>query len=282
MKVGISVFLWTDIIRYDEHKPLLELIKSMGFDGVEIPIFNMDDKDIDKISKACDAMGLERAATGAFFDPSLYDPISPDASLRKAAIEVLDKWSEKTKRLGADMIVGPLFQGLKRFSGGPPTNEEWKWGLETLHEGCLRAGKNGVHVGLEPLNRFEIYFANTFAVAKQFVIELGLPNVGILADTMHANIEEFDVTEAFCNAMPHVSYVHISESNRSTPGSGHGIPNDLIPRLKESGYDGWLTIEAFHGASAPALVPALCLWRSWEDTPNEMARKGLEYIRSKL
>ena len=281
MIVGISVFLWTDIIRYDEHKPLLELIKNMGFDGVEIPIFNMDDKDIDKVASECDSLGLKRS-TGAFFDPSRCDPISPDASLRKAAIEALGIWSEKTKRLGADMIVGPLFQGLKRFSGGPPTSEEWKWALETLHEGCSLAGKNGVHIALEPLNRFEIYFANTLNDAKRFVVELGLPNVGILADTMHANIEEFDVTEAFCKAMPNISYVHISESNRGIPGSGHGIPDDLIPRLKESGYDGWLTIEAFHGASAPVLVPALCLWRSWDDTPNEMARKGLEYIRGKL
>lgn len=280
MKVGISLFLWSDTFRYVEHKPLLELIKGMGFDGVELPIWTMDDNEIDKISALCDSLGLERAA-GSFFDPSCCDPISPDASLRKAAVEALGKWSEKTKRLGADMLVGPFFQGLKRFSGGPRTDEEWKRALETLHEGCSLAAKNGVHIALEPLNRFEMYFANTLADAKRFVVELGLPNVGILADTMHANIEEFDVTEAFCSAMPHISYVHISESNRGIPGKGHGIPDNLIPRLKESGYDGWLTIEAFHGASAPALVPALCLWRSWEDTPNEMARKGLEYIRSK-
>jgi len=114
------------------------------------------------------------------------------------------------------------------------------------------------------------------------LLELGLPNAGILGDTMHANIEELDVTQAFCDAMPHLFHVHISESNRGTPGSGHGVPDTLIPRLKESGYNGWLMIEAFHGGSTPSLVPALCLWRSCEDGPEEMARKGLEFVRSKL
>ena len=281
MKIGMNLFLWTDAVRYDEHRPLLDMIKGMGFDGVEFPIETMSGKDIEKFSAACDSMGLGRTAV-AVFNPALYDPISPDASLRKAAVRALGEWSEKTKMLGADLLGGPFFQGLGRFSGSPPTDDEWKRALETLREGCSLAAANGVRVALEPLNRFEMYFANTMAEAKRFVTELSLPNVGILGDTMHANIEELDVAAAYCDAMPHLFHVHISESNRGTPGSGHGVPEALLTGLKNSGYDGWLTIEAFHGGSTPSMIPALCLWKSCEDTPEEMARKGLEYIRSKI
>ena len=281
MKIGMNLFLWTDSVRYDEHRLLLDLIGSMGFDGVEFPVETMSLKDIEKFSSACDSMGLGRTAV-AVFNPSLYDPISPDASLRKAAINAIGQWSEKTKLLGADLLSGPFFQGLGRLSGSPPTDEEWKRALDTLREACSIAAANGVRVALEPLNRFEMYFANTIADAKRFVVELGLPNVGILGDTMHANIEELNVAEAFCGAMPHLFHVHISESNRGTPGSGHGVPDTLIPRLKASGYDGWLTIEAFHGGSTPSMIPALCLWRSCDDPPEEMAAKGLKYIRSKI
>ena len=281
MKIGMNLFLWTDAVQYDKHRPLLDLIKGMGFDGVEFPVETMSTGDIEKFSAACDSLGLGRTAV-AVFNPALYDPISPDVSLRKASVRAIGEWSEKTKMLGADLLSGPFFQGLGRFSGSPPTDEEWKRALETLREGCSKAAANGVRVALEPLNRFEMYMANTIAEAKRFVLELNLPNVGILGDTMHANIEELDVTGAYCGAMPHLFHVHISESNRGTPGSGHGVPETLIPALKKAGYDGWLTIEAFHGGSTPSMIPALCLWKSCDDTPQEMARKGLDFIRSKL
>jgi D-psicose/D-tagatose/L-ribulose 3-epimerase len=281
MKIGMNLFLWTDAVRYDEHRPLLDTIKGMGFDGVEFPVETMSAGDIEKFSAACDSLGLGRTAV-AVFNPALYDPVSTDGSLRKAASRALGEWSEKAKMLGADLLSGPFFQGLGRFSGAPPTDEEWKRALETLHEGCSIAAANGIRVALEPLNRFEMYLANTIAEAKRFVLELGLENVGILGDTMHANIEELDVTGAYCGAMPHLFHVHISESNRGTPGSGHGVPEALIPGLKSAGYDGWLTIEAFHGGATPSMIPALCLWKSCEDTPEVMARKGLEFIRSKL
>jgi len=279
MKIGMNLFLWTDAVRYEAHRPLLDMIKGMGFDGVEFPVETMSAGDIEKFSAACDSLGLGRTAV-AVFNPALYDPISQDASLRKAAVRALGEWSEKTKALGADLLSGPFFQGLGHFSGAPPTEDEWKRALETLHEGCSLAAAKGIRIALEPLNRFEMYFANTIAEAKRFVEELGLQNVGILGDTMHANIEELNVTEAFCGAMPHLFHVHVSESNRGTPGSGHGVPQALLKGLKECGYDGWLTIEAFHGGSTPTMIPALCLWRSCGDSPEQIARKGLEYIRS--
>jgi D-psicose/D-tagatose/L-ribulose 3-epimerase len=281
MKVGMNLFLWTDAVQYDKHRHLLDLIKGMGFVGVEFPVETMNVKDIEKFSAACDSIGLGRTAV-AVFNPALYDPISPDASLRKAAVRAIGEWSEKTKMLGADLLGGPFFQGLGRLSGASPTEDEWKRALDTLHEGCSIAAANGIRIALEPLNRFEMYFVNTIAGAQRFIKELGLPNVGILGDTMHANIEELDVAGAYCGAMPHLFHVHISESNRGTPGSGHGVPAALFSGLKAAGYDGWLTIEAFHGGSTPSMIPALCLWKSCEDTPEEMARKGLEFIRSKI
>jgi len=281
LKVGMNLFLWTDSVCYRIHRPLLDLVKGMGFDGVEFPVETMSAKDIALFSTACDSLALGRTAV-AVFNTALYNPVSPDESLRKASIRALGEWSRKAVDLGADLLAGPFFQGLGYFSGASPTEEEWKMALETLGEGCSIAAAEGIRIALEPLNRFEMYMVNTMAEAKRFVIELGLQNVGILGDTMHANIEELDVAEAFCGAMPHLFHVHISESNRGTPGSGHGVPEALLRGLKAAGYDGWLTIEAFHGGSTPSMIPALCLWRSCEDSPHEMARKGLEFIRSKI
>jgi D-psicose/D-tagatose/L-ribulose 3-epimerase len=277
----MNLFLWTDAVRYADHRHLPEKLRDMGFDGVEFPVETMSARDIELFAADCERLGMGRTAV-AVFNPNLYDPISPDASLRKAAVNALAEWSAKAKALNADLLSGPFFQGLGRLSGAPPTDEEWNRALDTLREGCQKAADNGMRIALEPLNRFEMYFANTVAEAKRFVVELGLPPVGVLGDTMHANIEELDVAAAYLETMPHLFHVHVSESNRGTPGSGHGVPPALLKGLKDAGYDGWLTIEAFSGGSTPSMIPALCLWRSCEDTPDEMARKGLEFIRKHI
>ena len=40
-------------------------------------------------------------------------------------------------------------------------------------------------------------------------------------------------------------HVHISENDRGVPGRGHVPWTETFRAIKKSGYDGWLTIEAF-------------------------------------
>jgi D-psicose/D-tagatose/L-ribulose 3-epimerase len=64
-------------------------------------------------------------------------------------------------------------------------------------------------------------------------------------DTFHANIEEKHPIEAIGAIRRHLSHVHIAENDRGTPGRGHIDFAAAFRALKGSGYDGWLTIEAF-------------------------------------
>jgi len=281
MKIGMNLFLWTDAPNFAEHEHLVDLIGEIGFDGVEFPIETMSADSVKKFANKCDALGLGRT-TVAVFDPSRFDPTSPDKTLRDAAVRAIDEWSAKTSDLGADLLSGPFFQGVGRFTGAPVTRDEWNRALDTLRLSCGLAEKRGVRVALEPLNRFEMYFANTLADAKKFVKEMDMPNVGLLGDTMHSNIEELDVAEAYYDALPELMHVHISESTRGTPGSGHGIPTALFRRLKDGGYDGYLTIEAFSGGTTPSMIGVLCLWRDPPDSAEDIARKGFKFVRDNL
>ena len=44
MKIGMNLLLWGTEIN-DSLFPVLEQIKSIGFDGVEVPIFNLNSQD---------------------------------------------------------------------------------------------------------------------------------------------------------------------------------------------------------------------------------------------
>jgi D-psicose/D-tagatose/L-ribulose 3-epimerase len=74
-------------------------------------------------------------------------------------------------------------------------------------------------------------------------------------------------------------HVHISENDRGTPGKGHVPWQATYDALRVSGYDGWLTIEAF-GRSMPALAAATRVWRDFQPTADEVYRFGIENMRN--
>ena len=107
------------------------------------------------------------------------------------------------------------------------------------------AGEVGVMLGVECLNRFETYLLNTHADSTRFVREVDHPNCRMMYDTFHANIEEKYVSSAIRSCSQHTVHVHISENDRSTPGTGLVHWDTTFDTLKETGYDGWLMVEAF-------------------------------------
>ncbi len=116
------------------------------------------------------------------------------------------------------------------------------------------AGKVGVMLGLEPLNRFEVYFLNAHADAAKFCREVNHPNCRMMYDTFHSNIEEKSIPAAFHAIKDMLCHIHISENDRSTPGHGNVRWKENFDAIRDIGYDGWLVIEAF-GLALPNWLP---------------------------
>src|SRR5690606_22916986 len=164
------------------------------------------------------------------------------------------------------------------FSGSGPTPDEWKWGVESMRAVAEHAGKVGVTLGIECLNRFETYLLNTHADSARFAREVAHPNCRVMYDTFHANIEEKSSAEAIRACADVLCHVHISENDRSTPGSGHVHWDENFDALKEVGYDGWLMIEAF-GLALPELAAATKIWRRMFQSEEQLSRDGLAFMR---
>jgi D-psicose/D-tagatose/L-ribulose 3-epimerase len=137
---------------------------------------------------------------------------------------------------------------------------------------------HGVTIALEPLNRFETYFLNTAADAVKLCDEIDHPNVGILFDTFHANIEEKDVAAALRLTARHLKHVHTCENDRGIPGTGHVDWPGVFRALRETRYDGYLTIESF-GFALGALSAAASIWRDIAPTPESIAFEGVEFLK---
>lgn len=114
--------------------------------------------------------------------------------------------------------------------------------LAQLRELAPAAKAAGVSLFLEPLNRYEAYIVNRLEQGAAIAQEVG-PEIGVMADFFHMNIEEADIAASLLAAAPHLVYVHVADSNRLQPGRGHLDFRPGFRALKEIGYDGSLAIE---------------------------------------
>ena len=275
MKTSMNLLLWATHVT-DEHFPIIEKLKKAGFDGVEPPIFEGDEAHYKKVRKVLDANGL--GCTAVTVATPEASPISPDAGVRKKANERLRWVLDMCAALGAEMLCGPYHSPLAVFSGEPPTADEKKRAAEVLRQAAEDGQKVKVKLAVEYLNRFECYFLTTAADAKALVKAVDHPNFRTMYDTFHANIEEKSAEKAITALAPDFIHVHISESDRGTPGTGMVHWKETFQALKKVKYDGWLTIEAF-GRALPALAAATKVWRDLFPSAEEVYTKGLAFMK---
>ena len=275
MKFGMNLLLWTGELNEDLI-PVMESLKQMGFDGVELPLFNTD-LDYAAWGRRLDELGLDRTAVTVRGEED--NPISSDASVRAKGIENTKRALDCCKAAGATTLVGPYHSALGLFSGQGPTEDEWKWGVDSMRPVAEYAGQLGVTLGLEALNRFECYLLNTHADAARFASEVDHPNCRVMYDTFHSHIEQKDVAQAIRDCADMLCHVHISENDRSTPGTGNVRWDANFDTLREVGYDGWLTIEAF-GLALPELAAATKIWRRMYESEEQLAREGLAFMKA--
>ncbi len=276
MRFGINLLLWTDDPTREEFLPLYERLARMGYDGLELPIFGGEPERFRKLGARLADLGLARTATAVC--PEHADPIHPDAAIRNKAAAHLARAIDCCEAAGADLLGGPLYAAIGKFSGKPPTNPEWEASVDVMQAAADHAARAGVTLVFEFLNRFEIYLLNDAAETARYARCVARPNVGVHYDTFHAHIEEKDVTAAIEHAGAAIRHVHVSENDRSTPGLGQVRWAETFTALRRVRYDGWLTIEAF-GAAMPALAAATRIWRRMFVDEETLAREGLAFTR---
>ena len=278
MRFGMNLLMWTDTLT-DEMLPLLDELKQIGFDAVEVPVFEFDVAKYAKWGKRFDELELSR--TGTAVRGPADNPMSPDANVRKNGVEANKAALDCCAAAGCELMAGPFHSAIGEFSGKGPTEDEWKWAVESMREVAEHAGRCNVTLGLECLNRFECYLLNTAADGARFVGDVNHPNCKMMYDTFHSHIEEKSVPAAIRALADCLAHVHISENDRSTPGLGNVRWDENFDTLKEIGYDNLMVIEAF-GLSLEKLIPATKIWRRMYDSEHQLAADGLKFMKAEV
>lgn len=275
MKFGVNTFIWS--ASFDRSNlPLLPLIKENGFDGVEVPLFRPSEFAATDIRRGLEENGLECTICSVLVDG--LSLIGDDAAVRAKTHAHLKDAIHCAAEVGARIIAGPIYSPVGYLPGRRRTPDEWKWAVEGYQAIADSLAANNVTLAIEPLNRFETFFLNTAADAARLCDEVNHPNIGILFDTFHANIEEKNIADGYRTVGRHLKHVHTCENDRGIPGSGHVEWSEVFTALRELKYDGWLTIESF-GFALGDLSSAAAIWRDIERTPESIAFEGVKFLR---
>ena len=226
-----------DLLPGDDVAARLDAALAAGFDGIELRDAARPDLDPvrGRAPTACPAL-----------DGWLGDF---DAAARRRARDGLRRQLDGITALGGHGVITPAAWGmftrrLPPFDEPPRTPEQDREVLlEGLAELAEHAEQGGAVLLFEPLNRYEDHMVNTVAQAAELIAAAGSPAVRILADTYHMNIEEDDPCAALRSVADVLGAVHLSDSNRHQPGTGHVPFAAMVGTLAEIGFTGVLSVE---------------------------------------
>jgi D-psicose/D-tagatose/L-ribulose 3-epimerase len=209
------------------------------------------------------------------------DLSSDDAQARANGREFLRRYIHYAAELSSPNLSGPLYGAVFQptLMTADDKARKWAWVVDALQDLGTEAERSGVRLCVEPLSRFHTSFLNTAADTCRLLEDVGSPAVGALIDTFQMNIEEKHVADAIRRIGASGFHVHASENDRGTPGTGHVDWTGVRDALRETGYDGYVVIEAFNPA-LPGLAQMMRVWRPLEPDQDTLAREGLRFLKS--
>jgi sugar phosphate isomerase/epimerase len=188
-----------------------------------------------------------------------------DPGRRRDAIDQLRSQLSVIAELGGDGVLTPASWGmfslrLPPFTPPREPSEDRRVLLEALVELAGHAATEGVWLAVEPINRYEDYMVNRIdqavTLGEEVERQTGLSSVRVCADLFHMNIEEDDLPAAIRAAGPRIAHVHVDDTNRLQPGTGHMDFAAVFAALRDVGYDDWLTFECRLRGEPEEALPA--------------------------
>ena len=272
-----------------DYLKMADMNADCGFDCFEISASNlhdMIDEFIAEFKKKAEDRGLYLSVNdGPAAD---RDFASPDEAVRKNALKWYQELMENMVKIGSHDLIGAIYSTWPSDFTYLDKDAAWEHSIAGLKELSKTAEKLGIVISLEVLNRNESYILNDCKEAKEYIKRIGSPNVKILLDTYHMNIEEDNMYDAIRLAGSDLGHFHVGECNRKLPGEGNSINwAEIGKALRDIHYDGCVVMEPFE-IPGGEVGRSIRVWRDLtggdrsEATMTAKVKKSLQFLKKNL
>lgn len=241
-------------------KESIKKVSRLGYDGVELALKNASEVDPQLLSKwlaetnmevSCISTGQVFADLGLMFTDS---DSKKRTQVRDVFKDIIDLATDFGQIVNIGRVRGQIGQQKREVAE--------QLFIEMARQLALYAAGKNVTLVLEPVNRYEIDFINSVEEGVELMKKVNMANMKLMPDVFHMNIEDRTIGGELAKYIDYIVYIHIADSNRLAPGQGHSDFQDIFAKLKQSGYDGWVSVE---------ILP--------KPDPDTAARQAVEYIR---
>lgn len=280
MRFGINTFLFTSPFT-DASTRLFKTFKRWGFETVEIPIEDTSHVDPTHVKRELDRHGLACGSVCACMGPGRDFRGTPEE--QRTAMVYCKALLDQMVLLDCPSLIGPVYSVVGKADAVEPAKQKQEWAMvvKNVKELARYAAARGRQICIEPLNRFETDFLNTCDKGLKLIEAVGSDAVTLHLDTFHMNIEEKDQGAAIRKAGRRLGHFHACGSDRGTPGNDHIDWKPIAAALKAIKYDGDVVIESFT-TDVKVIARAAAIWRKIEPNRNDIAVKGLKFLKRAL
>lgn len=198
----------------------------------------------------------------------------------EGALDFLKMALDKSDAIGARAMSGVIYGGIGQRTGKPPTQAEYDATARVVEKAAAYARSKGMGYGLEAVNRYENHLLNSADQAVRLCEMVGADNVFVHLDTYHMNIEEKGLANGILRAREHLKYIHLSASDRGTPGMDTIQWDEIFGALAAIDFKGGMAMESFITVP-PQIADALSVWRDVAPSREEVLTDGLGFLKMK-
>jgi D-psicose/D-tagatose/L-ribulose 3-epimerase len=228
---GLCLWTFGDISVEEKCK----LAKDVGVDGVEVQ-GNLT-QDPEELANILSRYGLKVLSV----TPDNVDISSENEDIRLEAVGYFLNLLDWASDLGAKRIC--LHGDVGKIAGSGDLAKDWELLVDSSRIVMKKAEALNIEVVFEVLNRYENHQIITNREALKLLDSVNSPNLSILLDAYHMNIEEGDPIDALRKAGSKLGVYHVADSNRQAVGNGHSNIKGQVEALHEINYNGPIIME---------------------------------------
>lgn len=248
-------------------------IAEIGYTGVEVAPFTLATRPEDLSPQRRRALRNTAADCGLeiiglhwlLAKTEGYHLTTGDEAVRRRTADYLCKLADLCADLGGTLMVfGSPAQ--RNLPAGVSREAAYDHAAEVFRRAMPHLQSRGVYLCLEPLTTRETNFCNTCADGWELIRRVGHSHFVLHQDVKAMLGEGRSLPELIREYAAVTRHFHVNDSNLLGPGMGETDYRPIFTALRDSGYEGWVSVEVF----------------DYSPGAEHIARASLEYMRSVL